>query len=136
MKGIGLTMEAIETNPVVYDLATDMIWRDTVINLDKWILEYAHKRYGTEDQNAYAAWTILKNTVYNCNTLQRGAPGPIIAARPDFNITVVYKNPVKIWYDNKDLLKAWSHLLNCSIPTTHTATFKLVIDIILLTSKI
>src|SRR5438034_9911760 len=40
MKGIGLTMEGIEQNPVLYELLTDHTWQDQVINLDTWLPAY------------------------------------------------------------------------------------------------
>src|SRR5262249_2645343 len=40
MVGMGITPEGIEQNTVVYELLTDMMWRDQPIDLDKWIADY------------------------------------------------------------------------------------------------
>lgn len=37
MRGIGLTMEAIEQNPAIYALMLENVWRDTPIQLDEWL---------------------------------------------------------------------------------------------------
>ena len=45
--GLGLTPEAIETNPVVYDLMMENVWRGTegVQDLNAWIAAYVGRRY-------------------------------------------------------------------------------------------
>src|SRR5665213_3973804 len=40
MNGIGLTMEAIEQNPVIYELMADNTWRNKSIDLNKCCLLY------------------------------------------------------------------------------------------------
>ena len=39
LQGLGLTPEAIETNPIVYDLMMENVWRgiDGVSDLDAWV---------------------------------------------------------------------------------------------------
>lgn len=65
MLGMGLTMEGIDQNPVVYELMTDMMWRTKPVDVKKWINGYADSRYGNSDgQNRRDAWQILLNTVY------------------------------------------------------------------------
>jgi alpha-N-acetylglucosaminidase len=48
LRGIGLTPEAIETNPVAYDLMMENTWRGTtgVKNLTAWVQRYVGRRYG------------------------------------------------------------------------------------------
>ena len=48
MKGIGLTMEGIEQNPVMYELMTDNTWRNKSNDLDEWLPEYIINRYGAK----------------------------------------------------------------------------------------
>lgn len=71
IKGIGLTMEAIETNPVVYDLAMDMVWRTKPVDLKQWIQQYTLSRYGKSLDSVNTAWIYLQNSVYNCNTCKQ-----------------------------------------------------------------
>jgi alpha-N-acetylglucosaminidase len=56
MKGIGLTMEAIEQNPVLYELMTDHTWRNDPIDLDVWLPEYVQDRYGSKNSHAASVW--------------------------------------------------------------------------------
>ena len=42
--GVGLTMEGIRQNYIVYDLTLDLAWEDSV-DLDSWVQAYAQKRY-------------------------------------------------------------------------------------------
>lgn len=37
MVGVGMTMEAIEQNPVVYELMSEMGWRSEPFDLSAWI---------------------------------------------------------------------------------------------------
>ncbi|MUT98603.1 MAG: hypothetical protein EP145_05390 [Bacteroides uniformis] len=57
-------MEAIEQNPAIYALMLENVWRDTPINLDAWLKEYAHRRYG-KNSDAEKAWELLRKTVYS-----------------------------------------------------------------------
>lgn len=65
MVGLGLTMEGINTNPVVYEFLTDMIWRTEMYNLDQWIVQYVSYRYGKTTPHSLIAWSLLLHTVYS-----------------------------------------------------------------------
>ncbi len=94
ISGVGITPEASENNPVLYEFLFDCIWQDNagsdlpVLDIDKWLREYSIRRYGMESKNAIEAWDCLKNTVYKaeCNMLGQGATESIINARPAFDI--------------------------------------------------
>lgn len=47
LSGLGLTMEAIEQNPVVYEFTTELMWLDnpTDINTKEWIHKYVNIYY-------------------------------------------------------------------------------------------
>ncbi|KAH9053519.1 hypothetical protein Ae201684P_015285 [Aphanomyces euteiches] len=64
MIGLGLTMEGVFQNYVVYDLALEMAWNDAPVPLDSWLLQYIHRRYHVENEHATAAWAFLKQSVY------------------------------------------------------------------------
>jgi len=64
MAGMGITAEGIEHNAVVYELLTDMMWRDEAIALDDWIADYCTRRYGTCPPEMREAWDLLRQTVY------------------------------------------------------------------------
>ncbi len=105
LKGIGLTMEAIEQNPVLYELMTDNTWRDTPINLDVWLKDYIKNRYGTITQDLEGAWNILVQTVYNGKVIRDGAES-IIVSRPTFEGYRRWAR-TKLNYAPEDLLPAW-----------------------------
>jgi alpha-N-acetylglucosaminidase len=113
MMGIGLTMEALEQNPVMYELMMENVWRDAPIELDSWLKDYALRRYGKANENAGKAWAILRRTAY-ADTITNGGAESIITARPTF-----IKNPggtstTAFPYDAQELVKAWDLLLSAS----------------------
>lgn len=65
MIGTGLTMEAIEHNPVIYELMNEMGWRSVSPSLPDWLNEYAVRRYGGYSPSASAAWQILLDSHYS-----------------------------------------------------------------------
>ncbi len=113
MKGIGLTMEAIEQNPVMYELMADNTWRNKSINLDEWLPAYILNRYGVADTHAMAAWNVLRNTVYTvpADKYKRDGAESIIQARPTFDSLTHWAN-TKLNYAAKDLLPAWDEMIN------------------------
>jgi alpha-N-acetylglucosaminidase len=105
LKGIGLTMEAIEQNPVLYELMTDNTWRDTPIELNSWLAKYTLNRYGKSNADIAKAWDILVKTVYNGQVIRDGAES-IIVSRPTFEGYRRWAR-TKLNYAPQDLLPAW-----------------------------
>ena len=105
LKGIGLTMEAIEQTPVLYELMTDNTWRDTPIDLQQWLKQYISNRYGTNNADMEKAWDILVQTVYNGQVIRDGAES-IIVSRPTFEGYRRWAR-TKLNYKPEDLLPAW-----------------------------
>ncbi|KAK2637020.1 hypothetical protein Ddye_031812 [Dipteronia dyeriana] len=66
MVGVGMCMEGIEHNPVVYELMSEMAFRNEKVRVPEWLKTYAHRRYGKAVHQVEAAWEILYRTVYNC----------------------------------------------------------------------
>jgi len=108
MAGIGMTMEGIEQNPVIYELMTANTWRDTSINLEDWLAEYTHNRYGVKNLHARKAWDILRKTAYSVppDKYKRDGAESIIQARPTFDSSSRWAN-TKLNYNAADLLPAW-----------------------------
>jgi alpha-N-acetylglucosaminidase len=109
MKGIGLTMEAIEQNPVLYELMTQNTWTDKPVNLDLWLNSYIRNRYGSLNANAIKAWQILKTTVYNGKIIRDGAES-ILTGRPTFEPATRWTK-TKLNYPAEDLIPAWDHFV-------------------------
>lgn len=121
MKGIGLTMEGIEQNPVLYELMTDNIWRSEVIDLTSWLPKFVNNRYGKKDPHALKAWDILRKTVYNvpADKYIRDGAESIIQARPTLD-SMTRWTKTTLNYEAKDLLPAWDELIR-AIPTCKTS---------------
>ncbi|XP_070043003.1 alpha-N-acetylglucosaminidase [Nicotiana tomentosiformis] len=66
MVGVGMCMEGIEHNPVVYELMSEMAFRGDNFQLQGWLKSYSHRRYGKVNDQIEAAWDILYHTIYNC----------------------------------------------------------------------
>lgn len=82
LRGIGFTMEAIENNPLCFELMSELPWRTDTIDVDTWIRNYCHARYGIDDENIVKAWTLLAHTVLSCPYPMHGPQESLFCARP------------------------------------------------------
>lgn len=91
LTGIGATMEAIENNPVMYELLFELPWRKDHFTKEEWLKRYTRSRYGKSNKVVDEAWEILGNTVYNCpkESVQEGTTESVFAACPQLDITKV-----------------------------------------------
>ncbi|WP_229216529.1 alpha-N-acetylglucosaminidase [Dyadobacter sp. 3J3] len=105
LEGIGLTMEAIEQNPAIYELMMEHTWQTAPIELNSWLKKYARNRYGKDDSDLTEAWQILRKTVYNGKDIRDGAES-IITGRPTLDSTTIWTR-TKLNYLPDDLLPAW-----------------------------
>jgi alpha-N-acetylglucosaminidase len=78
LRGLGHTMEGLGCNPVVHDFLTDMTWRTQVPELGPWVDEYVHRRYGSRNAAALAAWKVLQTAAYAAP----GVSSTLLCARP------------------------------------------------------
>lgn len=90
IQGLGTTPEAIEHNPVQWDLHFEMFWRRHSPDLSAWVKDYALRRYGAINADAEAAWAVLLDTAYNVKG--RGCQTSMINYRPN-NISLRMKPP-------------------------------------------
>ncbi|HTI11450.1 MAG TPA: alpha-N-acetylglucosaminidase [Puia sp.] len=110
LKGIGLTMEGIEQNPVIYELMTAHTWSDSVIDAERWLHSYVTNRYGPQpNENAWKAWKLLRTTVYNGKEIRDGAES-ILTGRPTFSSATTWTK-TKLNYDPAALLPVWDLLV-------------------------
>lgn len=109
MKGVGLTMEGIENNPVMYELLCELPWHKEQFSKDEWLKGYISSRYGAFDQKIYDAWIILANSIYNCpaESTQQGAHESIFCARPsDSAFQVSSFSEMSNYYDPMRVIEA------------------------------
>lgn len=109
--GSGLFMEAIEQNPIYYELAFEMPLYKGSVDLNKWLHEYVLRRYGEPAKNTYEAWKYLLEGPYRTGTngTERSS---IIAARPALVVKKSGPNAgLGIPYDPRLLIEAQTLLL-------------------------
>ena len=105
LTGIGVTPEAIEQNPVIFELMLENVWQSQAIDIDDWLKGYTSRRYGTTNDSINDAWSTLKSTVYS-GGLTEGGAGTIISARPTFDKDG-YRVFTEITYDPLQLVQVW-----------------------------
>nr|XP_011469504.1 PREDICTED: alpha-N-acetylglucosaminidase isoform X1 [Fragaria vesca subsp. vesca] len=66
MVGVGMCMEGIEHNPVIYELTSEMAFRSEKVPVKDWLRTYSRRRYGNAVRQVEEAWEILHRTIYNC----------------------------------------------------------------------
>ena len=115
LKGIGLTMEGIEQNSVLYELMMDNTWRRDAINLDEWLPKFVQNRYGKRNTEALKAWDILRKTVFTvpADKYIRDGAESIIQARPTADSSSRWAK-TKLNYNPQDILPAWDAMIKAS----------------------
>lgn len=114
MKGVGMAMEGIENNPVIYELLCELPWRKERFSKDEWLKGYLKARYGKTDEKITQAWLLLSNTIYNCpvKSIQQGTSESIFCARPGDNVYQVSTcSEMTKYYEPQDVIRAAGILL-------------------------
>lgn len=109
LKGVGMTMEGIENNPVMYELLCELPWREQRFSKDEWLEGYLKARYGKSDSQVSQAWMLLSNTIYNCPaaSTQQGTHESILCARPSWKAYQVSSwSEMSGYYDPADVIRA------------------------------
>lgn len=115
LKGVGLTMEGSENNPVMYELLTELPWRPIHFDKDQWLKDYTIARYGKSNQTVQNAWILLSNSIYNCpaKSTQQGTHESIFCARPsEHPYQVSSWSEMQDYYDPKDVIQAAEMMLS------------------------
>lgn len=120
LTGFGLTPEGIENNPVMYELAMELMWRPEKFDKKEWLKGYAKARYGAADKDVEKGWNRLSETIYNCpwGNMQQGTTESVFCARPSDNVWQVsswsrmapYYEPEQVIIAAKDFAKAAKRL--------------------------
>mmetsp|Transcript_61107 Transcript_61107/g.144303 ORF Transcript_61107/g.144303 Transcript_61107/m.144303 type:complete len:325 (-) Transcript_61107:29-1003(-) len=126
--GTGLTMEGIEQNPVVYELALDLRWQTSPPDIQQWITSYHTRRYGVFSPGADRAWQRLANTVYNCTRDFWSVTKSMVVLRPKLDLLHAGFMPTSLFYDPSDLVLAWLDLIHAAttLPMSPSLRYDLV----------
>lgn len=120
MQGVGLTMEGIENNPVMYELVSELPWRPAPFEKDDWLRQYVEARYGgAVDDRVQEAWQLLSNSVYACPdaSTQQGTHESVLCARPSLTAYQVSSwSEMSDYYNPSDVARA-ARLLTACAPT-------------------
>lgn len=116
LKGIGLTMEGSENNPVMFELMCELPWRPQKFTKEEWLKDYVFARYGIRDDKIEQAWMILANSIYNCpfGNNQQGPHESIFCGRPTLN---------------NFQASSWSKMQNYYDPTVTAEAAALMVDV-------
>ena len=119
MSGIGIIMEGLGYNSIVYDWMTDMTWRTEIPQLESWIGDYIQRRYGRNTPKAQRAWQLLIESVYR----QPRKAGSTICLRPKL---AANGRPARagIPYDSEKLVDACRLLIECADELGEIDTFQ------------
>lgn len=68
LEGYGTAPEGIENNEAIYELVTDVAWRDKAPDTRQWLKEYSLNRYGAFPDELERAWSLLLDSCYGTFT--------------------------------------------------------------------
>lgn len=117
MRGVGLTMEGIENNPVMYELLCELPWRQEHFKKETWLERYVKARYGKICQDVLDAWMLLAGSIYECpaESTQQGTHESIFCARPSLNAYQASSwSEMSDYYDPQDVIDAASLMVKAA----------------------
>ena len=117
MKGVGMTMEGSENNPVMFELLCELSWRPARFDKDEWLKNYTVARYGKADKAVQDAWLLLSNTIYNCpaKNTQQGTHESVFCGRPDYDVYQVSSwSEMEPYYKPEDIIRAAGIMLSAA----------------------
>lgn len=117
LKGVGVTAEGVENNPVMYELLYELPWRPEKFAKDQWVKDWVKARYGKTTTAMEEVWKILANTAYNApyESTQEGTTESVLCARPALKINKVSSwATAKMYYDATTFEKILPLMLSVS----------------------
>lgn len=127
MKGVGLTMEGIENNPVMYELVSELPWRSEKFAWDGWLRGYIEARYGNvHNAKVDEAWMLLANSVYGAGAkiVQQGCHETVLCARPALDVYQVSSwSEKEEYYNPDDVIRAARLMVEASHDIKPNANF-------------
>ncbi|KAL8227831.1 hypothetical protein R6Q57_015415 [Mikania cordata] len=150
MVGVGMCMEGIEHNPVVYELMSEMAYQKDKVNVEDWLKIYSRRRYGKAVKQAESAWEILHQSIYNCSDGIADHNTDYIVKFPDWdpylniyssfskqNLITMHSNRRSIltesdltlpqphmWYSANDVINALKHFIDAGKDLADSLTYR------------
>lgn len=117
LTGYGLTPEGIENNPMMYELASELIWRPERFTREEWLTGYLRARYGRNDSDIRRGWDKLAATILNCpwGNLQQGTTESVFCARPSMRVWQTSSwSKMHPYYNGTDVIAAAGDMLRAA----------------------
>lgn len=128
MKGVGLTMEGIENNPVMYELVSELPWRDAKFAWKEWLHDYVEARYGNSNNGkVHDAWLLLARSVYGAGAkiVEQGCHESVLCARPALDVYQVSSwSEMEEFYNPDDVIRAARLMVEASHEVKANANFR------------
>ncbi len=111
MIGIGLTMEGINQNEMIYDFFLEKSWRSNLsqIEIEEWIGNFTIRRYSTlknpANDKLKSIWIIIANVLYTTEDYQNKQ---LFTKRPTFNLISENVTNIDKFFD------AWKEFVSLS----------------------
>lgn len=90
LRGYALESEGLDSNPVFYDMFTDLFFRPDAVSgdgaLERWLADYASRRYGLRDERIEKALGLLSRSVWAVKAMQEGCCESVFCARPAWDV--------------------------------------------------
>ena len=144
--GVGITGEAINQNPVMFELALDHAWNSAPRAMDTWLHDWVRARYGyapdvagalllVASEDMYTAWTLLLGSAYSVYDRAQGngywgTTKSVIEKRPSLSRGSVISGGFQgseLKYEACDLVAAWRLLVGAVPREDETAAALLVL---------
>ncbi len=128
LKGVGLTMEGIENNPVMYELVSELPWRSGEFAWDKWLRDYVEARYGNpENAKIQEAWQLLARSIYGApaRLTEQGCHESVFCARPALDVYQVSSwSEMEEYYNPDDVIRAARLMVEASCEVKANDNFR------------
>ena len=128
LKGVGLTMEGIENNPVMYELVSELPWRDAKFVWKEWLHDYVEARYGNiNNAKVHDAWLLLARSVYGAGAkiVEQGCHESVLCARPALDVYQVSSwSEMEDFYNPDDVINAARLMVEASHDVEANANFR------------
>jgi alpha-N-acetylglucosaminidase len=132
MAGTAVFTEGMDTNPLAFDLFTEMAWRNEPFDRSTWTADYILRRYGAADPHALAAWHALLDTVYGIridsvkfNSERDAAQESLFNAQPSLTVNrASHWSPEAMRYDPQEFKRALPEMLRVAPQLRASETYQ------------